>query len=300
MITGFHHLTAITKDAEKNKTFYTDTLGLRLVKQTVNQENLTDPHFFYGDYKGTPGTILTFFELPRVGQRHEEDSFIHEVLLKIPQGSLPFWKKRLTSKAVRLIANDEVSCSFLDPDDMKITLVEAAEVIAPEQATRHSDVPAQYQIIGILGIHYTVADLGTTEAFFRDVLGMNLLDHVARPISALDGESRLIQSSRLRRSRLGKGAIDHIAYSVPERKDLDLILDKAKYRQITVEKIIDRGYFQSLYLREPNGLRIEIATDYPGFTLDEPLEKLGETFALPDFLEPKRKAIEANILKRKK
>ena len=80
MITGFHHLTAITKDAEKNKTFYTDTLGLRLVKQTVNQENLTDPHFFYGDYKGTPGTILTFFELPRVGQRHEEDSFIHEVL----------------------------------------------------------------------------------------------------------------------------------------------------------------------------------------------------------------------------
>ena len=212
----------------------------------------------------------------------------------------PFWKKRLTSKAVRLIANDEVSCSFLDPDDMKITLIEAAEVIAPEQATRHSDVPAQYQIIGILGIHYTVADLGTTEAFFRDVLGMSLLDHVARPISALDGESRLIQSTRLRRSRLGKGAIDHIAYSVPERKDLDLILDKAKYRQITVEKIIDRGYFQSLYLREPNGLRIEIATDYPGFTLDEPLEKLGETFALPDFLEPKRKAIEANILKRKK
>ena len=84
MITGFHHLTAITKDAEKNKTFYTDTLGLRLVKQTVNQENLTDPHFFYGDYKGTPGTILTFFELPRVGQRHEEDSFIHEVLLNPP------------------------------------------------------------------------------------------------------------------------------------------------------------------------------------------------------------------------
>lgn len=161
---GFHHLTAITKDAEKNKTFYTDTLGLRLVKRTVNQENLTDPHFLWG-LQGNSWYDFDFFELLRVGQRHEEDSFIHEVLLKIPQGSLPFWKKRLTSKAVRLIANGKVSCSFLDPDDMKITLVEAAEVIAPEQATRPGDVPAQYQIIGILGIHYTVADLGTAEAF---------------------------------------------------------------------------------------------------------------------------------------
>lgn len=300
MITGFHHLTAITKDAEKNKTFYTDTLGLRLVKQTVNQENLTDPHFFYGDYKGTPGTILTFFELPRVGQRHEEDSFIHEVLLKIPQGSLPFWKKRLTARAIHLIDHNEEGCTFLDPDDMKISLVEMPEMIAPDQATRHSDVPVQYQIIGIQGIHYTLSDLEKTEAFFCDVLGMKVTNHIAHPTPSPDEESRLIQSTSLRRSRLGKGAIDHIAYSVPERKDLDLILDKAKYRQITVEKIIDRGYFQSLYLREPNGLRIEIATDYPGFTLDEPLEKLGETFALPDFLEPKRKAIEANILKRKK
>ena len=130
MITGFHHLTAITKDAEKNKTFYTDILGLRLVKQTVNQDNLTDPHLFYGDYKGTPGTILTFFELPRVGQRHEEDSFIHEVLLKIPQGSLPFWKKHLTARDIRLIENDDKGCTFLDPDDMKISLVEVAGTIA--------------------------------------------------------------------------------------------------------------------------------------------------------------------------
>ena len=239
MISGFHHLTAITKDAEKNKTFYTDILGLRLVKQTVNQDNLIDLHLFYGDYKGTPGTILTFFELPRGGQRREEDSYIHEVLLKIPQGSLPFWKKRLTAGAVRLIENDEASCTFLDPDDMKISLIEVPGMIAPDQTMRHSDVPAEYQIIGIQGIHYTVSDL-------------------------------------------------------------DQILEKAKENNITVEKIIDRGYFQSLYLREPSGLRIEIATDQPGFTLDEPLEKLGETFALPDFLEPKRKTIESTILNRKK
>ena len=300
MITGFHHLTAITKDAEKNKTFYTDTLGLRLVKQTVNQDNLTDPHLFYGDYKGTPGTILTFFELPRVGQRHEEDSLIHEVLLKIPQGSLQFWKNRLTSGAIHLIGTDKASCTFQDPDDMKISLVEVPEMIAPDQATRHSDVPAEYQIIGIQGIHYTVSDLEKSETFFRDVLGMKLLDHNAHPVAAPEEVSRLIQSSSVKPSRLGKGTIDHIAYSVPERKNLDQILDKAKESQITVEKIIDRGYFQSLYLREPSGLRIEIATEQPGFTLDEPLEKLGETFALPDFLEPKRKAIESTILNRKK
>ena len=300
MISGFHHLTAITKDAEKNKIFYTDTLGLRLVKQTVNQDNLTDPHLFYGDYKGTPGTILTFFDLPRVGQRHEEDSYIHEVLLKIPQGSLPFWRNRLTAGVVRLIGNDEASCIFLDPDDMKISLVEMPEMIAPDQATRHSDVPAEYQIIGIQGIHYTVSDLEKTEAFFRDVLGMKVTNHIAHPTPFPDEESRLIQSTSLKPTRLGKGAIDHIAYSVPERKVLDLILDKAKDSQITVEKIIDRGYFQSLYLREPSGLRIEIATEHPGFTLDEPLEKLGESFALPDFLETKRKAIEDTILNRKK
>nr|WP_321303271.1 VOC family protein [uncultured Trichococcus sp.] len=300
MITGFHHLTAITKDAEKNKTFYTEILGLRLVKQTVNQDNLTDPHLFYGDYQGSPGTILTFFELSRVGQRHEEDSFIHDVLLKIPQGSLTFWKKRLSARAVRFIANDAASCTFRDPDDMEISLIEVPEVIAPDQATRHSDVPAEYQIIGIQGIHCTVSDLEKTETFFRDVLGMILVDHTSHPIPAPGEESKLIQSTSLKPTRLGKGAIDHIAYSVPDRGDLDLILDKAKEYKITVEKIIDRGYFHSLYLREPSGLRIEIATEQPGFTLDEPLEKLGETFALPDFLEPKRKAIEAAILNRKK
>lgn len=300
MITGFHHLTAITKDAEQNKTFYTDILGLRLVKQTVNQDNLTDPHLFYGDYKGTPGTILTFFELPRVGQRYEEDSFIHEVMLKIPQSSLPFWKNRLTANAVRFIENDPAGCTFLDPDDMVISLVEVPEMISADQATFHSNVPVEYQIIGIQGIHYTVSDLEKTEAFFRDVLGMRPTDHIAHPIPAPEEESQLIQSASLKPTRLGRGAIDHIAYSVPERKDLDLILEKAKENKITIEKIIDRGYFQSLYLREPSGLRIEIATEQPGFTLDEPLEKLGETFALPDFLEQKRKAIESTILNRKK
>ncbi|WP_320162866.1 VOC family protein [uncultured Trichococcus sp.] len=300
MITGFHHLTAITKDAERNKAFYTEILGFRLVKQTVNQDNLTDPHLFYGDYKGTPGTILTFFELPRVGQRHEEGSFIHEVLLKIPQGSLPFWEKRLTANAVRFIENDAAGCTFLDPDDMEISFVEVPETIAADQATRHSDVPAAYQIIGIQGIHFTVSDLQKTGAFFRDVLGMPLTNHIAHPIPAPEEENRLTQSSSRKPSRLGRGAIDHIAYSVPERKSLDLILDKAKDNNITGEKLINRGYFQSLYLREPSGLRVEIATEQPGFTLDEPLEKLGETFALPDFLEPKRKAIESTILNRKK
>lgn len=300
MITGFHHLTAITKDAEKNKTFYTEILGLRLVKQTVNQDNLTDPHLFYGDYKGTPGTILTFFELPRVGQRHEEDSFIHEVMLKIPLGSLKFWRDRLTAESIRFIESNQVGCTFLDPDDVKISLVEVPEVIAADQATRHSDVPTEFQIIGIQGIHYTVADLGKTEAFFLEVLGMKVQGHTAHPLSATDEESRLIQSASLKPSRIGKGSIDHIAYSVLDREDLDLILEKAREYKVTVEKIIDRGYFQSLYLREPSGLRIEIATVQPGFTLDEPLEKLGGTFALPDFLEPKRKTIEANILNRKK
>jgi glyoxalase family protein len=298
MITGFHHLSAITKDADRNMQFYTQVLGLRLVKNTVNQENLKDPHLFYGDYQGNPGTVLTFFEIPKVGNRHDEDSYFHTVYLNIPKGSLPFWKGHLSLNQISFNEGSESELLFADPDGMDIGLIEVDDIIAAENATRHTDIPRDRQIIGIHGIHYTVRALEQTLAFFTQVLGMRSEDHVVYPQNSREDVNWLAQSTSTESSRLGKGAIDHIAYSVPDASDFEVLLANAKEKSILIEKVIDRGYFSSIYLREPSGLRIEIATEKPGFTLDEPLEHLGESFALPDFLEPKREEIEENIRKR--
>ena len=300
MITGFHHLSAITKDADRNMQFYTQVLGLRLVKNTVNQENLKDPHLFYGDYQGNPGTVLTFFEIPKVGNRHDEDSYFHTVYLKVPKGSLPFWKGHLSLNQISFNEGSESELLFADPDGMDIGLIEVDGIIAAENATRHTAIPRDRQIIGIHGIHYTVSALEQTLAFFTQVLGMRSEGHIVYPQDSREGVNWLAQSTSTKSSRLGKGAIDHIAYSVPDASDFEALLAKAKEQSILIEKVIDRGYFSSIYLREPSGLRIEVATEKPGFTLDEPLEHLGESFALPDFLEPKREEIEENIRKRKR
>lgn len=300
MITGFHHLSAITKDADRNMQFYTQVLGLRLVKNTVNQENLRDPHLFYGDYQGNPGTVLTFFEIPNVGNRHDEGSYFHTVHLKVPKGSLPFWQGQLSLNRISFNEGSEGELLFADPDGMNIGLIEGDGIIAPENATRHTAIPRDKQIIGIHGIHFTVSALEQTLAFFTQVLGMRSQGHIVYPQDSRADVNWLAQSISTKPSRLGKGAIDHIAYSVPASSDFEAILDKAKEQSILIEKVIDRGYFSSIYLREPSGLRIEVATEKPGFTLDEPLEHLGESFALPDFLEPKREEIEDNIRKRKR
>ncbi|CZQ81307.1 glyoxalase/bleomycin resistance protein/dihydroxybiphenyl dioxygenase [Trichococcus palustris] len=298
MITGFHHLSAITKDADRNMQFYTQVLGLRLVKNTVNQENLKDPHLFYGDYQGNPGTVLTFFEIPKVGNRHDEDSYFHTVYLNIPKGSLPFWKGHLSLNQISFNEGSESELLFADPDGMDIGLIEVDDIIAAENATRHTAIPRDRQIIGIHGIHYTVRALEQTLAFFTQVLGMRSEDNVVYPQNSREDVNWLAQSTSTESSRLGKGAIDHIAYSVPDASDFEALLANAKEKSILIEKVIDRGYFSSIYLREPSGLRIEVATEKPGFTLDETLEHLGESFALPDFLEPKREEIEENIRKR--
>lgn len=297
MVEGIHHISAFTKSAADNHYFYTEILGLRLVKNTVNQQNTQMRHLFYGDYQGNPGTLLTFFELKKVGQAVKNNNYFSSVTLKVPRGSLPYWETRLTDYAIPLDYN---SCKqvldFKDNDSLSLSLMEVNESIALENATHHSDIPVNKQIIGIGEISLRVEQPDETVSFLTDYLGLSPSHAIGQLAIKKDSSFTTVKASNQTAvSRMGRGSIDHIAYSVDSITELDRLQKTAKQHQLAIELYADRGYFQSLYLLEPNGLRIEIATNKPGFTLDEPLDELGERVSLPPFLETKRSEIEANL-----
>lgn len=297
MIKGVHHISAFTKSAKNNDYFYTTILGLRLVKNSVNQENTAVRHLFYGDYQGNPGTLLTFFELKAAGSAYNENNYFSTVTLKIPKGTLLYWKTRLASFSIQTtLAKDQRRLAFKDPDHFELSLIEVDDVILAANATKHSDISAANQIIGIFDSLLKVERPNETLSFMTDFLGLNL---TSKPFQVQDTQQGIFTtidfSQKTAPSRMGRGSIDHIAYTVDSTAELEKLYQKALHQQLPVEQYVERGYFKSLYVREPNGLRIEIATATPGLTLDESIEDLGNTLALPDFLETKRAEIEAQL-----
>lgn len=283
MITGIHHVSAFTKSAAENRAFYTEVLGLRLVKNTVNQNNTRMRHLFYGDYRGNPGTLLTFFEIKRLGRARREQAFYGTTYLAVPNGALDFWEEWLTPHVTEM-ERTSAGLVFEDADSFRIMLVEVDEEILPENATRHTDIPADKQVIRIIGIDWHVRDTERLADFMTQFLQME-----PGPLT------HFIPSGSDAKTRMGRGSIDHVAYRVETKADV------AKWRQLAVDagleivEFVDRAYFTSLYFREPNGLLVEIASDTPGFAIDETVETLGETLALPPFLEGKRVDIESNL-----
>lgn len=288
MVHNIHHISGFTKSAKESIYFYTEILGLRLVKNTVNQENTKMRHLFFGDYQGTPGTLLTFFEISKLGQRRDFNNFFSTNYLAIPKGSLQFWKERLLQFNVESHQDDE-GLEFTDFDDFKLKLIETDEQIQPEKATQHSTVPAHYQIIRIAGTSLVVENPTLTNQFLHTYLGIKSTETL--PLNNRASFTIVKKSSELAKSRIGRGSIDHIAYSAATAADLEELYQTALANQFKIEEYVDRGYFKSLYVKEPNGLRIEIATELPGFLIDEDLAKLGENLALPAFLETKRTTI---------
>ena len=265
----FHHVSLLARHGQENQSFYTKLLGLRFVKNTVNQDNNRMPHYFYGDYQGTPGSLVTFFIVPLLGNRYEEKNYLATIGLKIPQNSLSFWEQRLTENKIPF-NKKEKSLHFSDPDDTHIILTEVPENPLKETLVVSNDIPAAVQIIGLASTEFHVPD---SESF------------------------SVHQTTSDKTSRMGRGSMDHIAFSVADDEALQELHTRALAQGWEIEMYVSRGYFKSLYIREPGGNRVEFATLTPGFTLDEPLEHLGETLALPPFLEPKRTAIEANLYK---
>lgn len=297
MIKGIHHISAFTKSATANHHFYTEILGLRFVKNTVNQQNTKIRHLFYGDYQGNPGTLLTFFEYKNIGHAYNENNYFSTVFLNVPKGSLPYWESRLNDYSIVTEYNScKQTLAFEDDDSLPLAFIEVDETILPENATRHSDVPIAYQIIDLAEASLRVESPEKTLTFLTDFLDLAKTKAIGQVTDAATHFLTTVKPSNSTAvTRMGRGTIDHIAYSVDSPEALKTLHQKAEELQLDIELYVERGYFKSLYIKEPNHLRIEIATEEPGFTLDESVEELGKNFSLPPFLENKRAEIEAHL-----
>lgn len=309
-LTGIHHLTAITANAPANKRFYTETLGLRLVKKTVNQDDTSAYHLFYADGEATPGTDLTFFDWPVAPERRGTHSISRTGLRVSGEETLNYWAARLKDLGVdagpiRTI-DGRAALDFEDPEGQRFRLVDDGGNGEAHPWAR-GPVPAEHQIRGLGPITVSVPKLAPTETILTKVLNMSEERRYTSPDGEGDvhvyrmgeggpaAELHVAVQPGLPTARQGAGAVHHVAFRTPDIKaSRDWAARLSEFR-IPNSGEVERYYFRSLYFREPGGNLFEIATDGPGFTADEPLESLGERLALPPFLEGRRASIEANL-----
>lgn len=314
-LTGIHHLTAITAAATRNHAFYTTTLGMRLVKKTVNQDDVSAYHLFYADGRGTPGTDITFFDWPAQRERRGTQSIVRTGLRVGGVESLRYWEQRLRELEVShgdIVDRDgRPTIDFEDFEGQRLSLVTDDGVTTPHPWEK-SPVPAIHQIRGLGPITISVPDLKSTEAILTNVMGMQRVREY--PSTASDGsklatavhvyemgdggpaaELHVAVEPGLRPGRTGAGGVHHVAFRVPTFEEYDQWNERLRKLGVATSGPVDRFYFRSLYFREPNGILFELATDGPGFASDEPVEHLGEHLSLPPFLESQRKTIEAGL-----
>lgn len=312
---GIHHLSALTADAQKNLSFYTEVMGLRLVKKTVNQDDVGVYHLYYGDERGNPGTGLTFFEIPMAGRNHEGNNSISATSLRVSSdAALDYWKKRFEELDVPHEEIDHrtgrASLRFRDPEGQRLILVsdEKDTGVAGGTPWDKSPVPQEFGIVGLGPIHLTVPVADNTLLLMKDVMGFREnrrypSDVTGQPdVIVLEtgeggsgAEIHIEERNDLPAERLGRGGVHHVAFRVENKEELEKWIEIIKQVRIPNSGFVDRFYFRSLYYREPNGILFELATDDPGFDTDEEFEHLGETLALPPFLEGRRTEIEARL-----
>jgi glyoxalase family protein len=309
-LTGLHHLTAITADAPGNLRFYTDVLGLRLVKKTVNQDDTSAYHLFYADGRATPGTDVTFFDWPVGRERRGTHAIARTGLRVAGHAALAWWRDRLAAAGAAPGEITEIggraSLDFEDPEGQRLRLVDdgGAGAAHPWAA---SPVPVARQIRGLGPITLSVPELAPTAALLTGALDMREIDVHPSPddrgqvhVFAMGpggpaAELHVAVQPDLPAARQGAGGVHHVAFRTPDVEHLHRWTERLRELRIPSSGEVERYYFRSLYFREPNGILFEIATDGPGFTVDEPLETLGEGLALPPFLESRRATIEAGL-----
>ena len=310
-LTGIHHLTAISADAPGNKRFYTGTMGMRMVKRTVNQDDTSAYHLFYADALARPGTDLTFFDWPAPPEQRGTHSIARTGLRIAGPESFPWWKEYLNEAGVKSgeIAERDgrLTLDFEDPEGQRLSLVDdggEGEAYPWEK----SPVPAINQIRGLGPIMLSVPGLMPTDAVLTTLMGMREVRSYPHPENARDivhvyemgeggagAELHVAVQPDLRPAQQGAGGVHHVAFRTPDADQYRAWAERLREMRVPSSGPVDRYYFQSLYFREPNGILFEIATDGPGFATDEPLEHLGERLALPPFLEAKRARIEAGL-----
>jgi glyoxalase family protein len=302
-IGGIHHVTAIAGDAQQNLDFYTGVLGLRLVKRSVNQDATDTYHLFYADAEGHPGADLTFFPWPDLPPGRAGTGLVNEVLLAVPPDTLSWWAERLSRSRV-LTTGPEVRCGeptlrFADPHGLPLALVETAD---PREFSpwRRSTVPEAHQVRGIHGVRLLERNLTSTTAFLREGMGFEPLAEENGwlrfgPPGGGSGRFLDLRESTEPRGEWGVGAVHHVAWRVAD----DEAQQRARGAVIAAgarpTPVIDRFWFQSVYFREPGGVLFELATDGPGFAVDETADHLGEHLVLPPWLERQRAALEASL-----
>ncbi len=303
-IPGLHHVTAIASDPQANADFYVSVLGLRLVKRTVNFDDPTTYHLYYGDEVGAPGTILTFFPWPGAPRGVRGTGQTTATAFAVPPGSLEWWVDRLAGRAVDFAAVEERFgervLGLRDPDDLAIELVEQANG-ASRRWWKEGPVPAPYAIRGFHSVTITEEGYERTAALLSETMGFRYVGQEQSRFRYATGHDApgaivdVICAPGLRSGRVAAGSVHHIAFRCASDEAQIEWKERVTAARMNVTPVLDRQYFRSVYFREPGGVLFEIATDPPGFTLDEAPEALGNALRLPSWLEPRRASIEERL-----
>ncbi|MGF1526115.1 MAG: ring-cleaving dioxygenase [Candidatus Competibacterales bacterium] len=307
-IQGLHHVTAISHDAQRNYDFYAKALGLRFVKRTVNFDDPSAYHLYYGDAVGHPGTVMTFFPWEGIRPGRVGAGQVSITHFAVPPGSLDFWQQRLTGRGAQLIAREaafgENRARFRDPDGLLIALVETTD---PRIPWTNPEIDAAVAVRGFHGVTLALHSGVPTGQILTELLGY---ERVASEAVA-GGEGQLVRyhmpaapgaavvdlhiDPQLPRGIDGAGTVHHVAFAVPDRAAQAVIRERFTGVGLGVTPAIDRDYFWAIYCRTPEGVLFEVATAEPGFTVDEPVESLGGALRLPRQHEPRREQIEAQL-----
>ena len=300
---GLHHVTAIATSPQRNVDFYTRTLGLRLVKQTVNFDAPDSYHLYYGDEQGSPSSLITFFPWPGVPKGRQGAGLTTSTAVSVPGNSLGWWHERLTGLQIDADAprtrDEEEVLTFRDPDGMVIDLV-ASDGDHRSGWDGVAEIPSEHAVRGLHAVTLSEQQLDPSAQMLTDLLGMTLTgeDGNRTRFGMAEGSSgALLDVSAGVRDRglQAGGTVHHIAFRAPDLETMTTWQHELMARGVSVTQILDRQYFKSIYFREPGGVLFEIATDAPGFAVDEPLLELGRHLKLPPWLEPDREQIAAAL-----
>jgi glyoxalase family protein len=300
---GIHHVTAIAGEPQPNVAFYVGLLGLRVVKKTVNFDDPGTYHLYYGDGAGTPGSIMTFFPWPGAPQGRTGAGQLTVTSFSVPAASLGYWTERLVEAGVRFEKPEDrfgnTVLRFPDPDGLRLELVAATG--DDREGWADGPVPAEQTVRGFHHVTLVVTDPARTARLMTGTLGFRQTGEAegrTRYEAGEDGPGSTVDvadGTGFPRGTMGVGTVHHVAFRVPDEETQLEVREKVGALGYNVTPVLDRNYFRSIYFREPGGVLFEIATDPPGFAVDEEPEHLGETLKLPPWLEPRRDRIEGAL-----
>jgi len=301
---GLHHVTAIAGPPQENLDFYAGILGMRLVKRSVNQDEPGTYHLYYADAGGHPGCDLTFFSWTKEAPPRHGYGMAVETSLEVPAGSLEYWSSRLEQYGVTTGAPEtafgETRLPVTDVHGFRLALVETARPPRREFTPwDHSPVPKDRQIRGLHGARLAEQNADRTSPFLTKVLGLAAMGRDGEwsrfGAGSLPGVVDIRQTSERQRGVWGVGSVHHLAWRVRNDEEQLAMREQLEKSGSRLTPVIDRFWFKSVYFREPGGVLFEIATDGPGFAIDEPIDALGEQFMLPPWLEYQRAQLEATL-----